>query len=218
MPTACALPVAVPQQRRARCRSRDRRRDRPGPGARNARSMSLRIFDPSSGGDTRSCRASACSASSRYFVRSSKFSCGRRSRKSFDGPPYCRPHDRQVSADGSPASVPWHAGQRTSASSSRRNHACRSRARVGEQRLEPLRAARPRELAHVRRAPARASRAAERRVVLDPRDPGDQRLRVARLDQQRVLLVPQHLAQRRQVARDDRPPRRHVFEQLQAAT
>ena len=63
--------------------------------------MSLRIREPSSGGDTRSCRASACSAWSRYFVRSSNVSCGRRSRKSRDGPPYCRPHDRQVSADGS---------------------------------------------------------------------------------------------------------------------
>ena len=44
--------------------------------------MSLRIFDPSSGGDTRSWRASACSASSRYFVCSANSTRGRRSRKS----------------------------------------------------------------------------------------------------------------------------------------
>ena len=71
--------------------------------------------------------------------------------------------------------------------------------------------------AHVR-SRLRRQPLAQRRVVLDPLDPGDQRLRVARLHQQRVLLVPQDFAQRRQVARDDRPSRRHVFEQLQAAT
>ena len=44
------------------------RRDRRRRARRNCRSMSLRIFDPSTGGAIDSCRASACSASSRYFV------------------------------------------------------------------------------------------------------------------------------------------------------
>ena len=53
-----------------------------GSGARNARSMSLRIFEPSSGGDTRSWRASTCSDSSRYFVCSANAVGGRRSTNS----------------------------------------------------------------------------------------------------------------------------------------
>ena len=40
----------------------------PGCNCRNARSMSLRTFDPSSGGATVSWRASVCSAASRYLV------------------------------------------------------------------------------------------------------------------------------------------------------
>ena len=46
----------------------------PAAGRRNRRSMSLRIFEPSSGGDTRSWRASVCSASSRYLVCSANSS------------------------------------------------------------------------------------------------------------------------------------------------
>ena len=60
--------------------------------------MSLRIFDPSSGGDTRSWRASTCSDSSRYFVCSAYWTRGRRSRKSGDALWYARPQPRQTSA------------------------------------------------------------------------------------------------------------------------
>ena len=80
--------------------------------------MSLRIFDPSSGGETRSWRASAWSASSRYFVCSAYCTVGRRSRKSADGAVVRAAADR-----GTPAhrqgrrATPWQSGQRTRASS-----------------------------------------------------------------------------------------------------
>ena len=46
-----------------------------------------------------------------------------------------------------------------------------------------------------------------RPAASDPASPG--------FHEDRVLVRPQHLAQRRQVRRDDGPPRRHVLEQLQ---
>ncbi len=86
---------------------------------RNDRSMSLRIFDPSSGGDTRSCRASAWSASSRYFVCSANCSAGRRSRYS-PALRYSRPHATQASTPAASSrrdSGMRHSGHRTRFSS-----------------------------------------------------------------------------------------------------
>ena len=119
--------------------------------------MSLRIFDPSSGGETRSWRASACSASSRYFVCSANCTArpqieevrATRCR-------YARPQPRQTSASG-------RAGERRRGSpGSGRARAARRRSSSGrdhlvEQRLEPLGAARPSEYRGrlpPRRAPA----------------------------------------------------------------
>ena len=151
IPTDCACQSRFHRSARPLPQPRSTTRS-PGPGARNARSMSLRIFDPSSGGDTRSCRASAWSASSRYFVCSSNVSCGRRSRKSFDGPPYCVPHDWQVSAErlAGERAVTCRASHERE--QRRRNHV--SFEHFVEQPLETLGAARPRVLTDVVRLPA----------------------------------------------------------------
>ncbi len=88
-------PVRVPEQRAAAAAS-EIDDAIAGPGARKSRSMSLRILDPRSGGETRSCRASACSASSRYFVCSANSTDGRRSRYAVLAARYRRPHPEHV--------------------------------------------------------------------------------------------------------------------------
>ena len=109
-----------------------------------ARSMSLRIFDPSSGGETRSWRASACSDSSRYFVCSLKCAVrpqveivGRRPRHS------ARPQASQVNSAG----VPGQPAAARRAANQRQQSTARSRgpaADLDQQRLEPFGAALPR--------------------------------------------------------------------------
>ena len=108
-------PVGVPQQRPAAAAA-EIDDAIAGAGARKARSMSLRILDPSSGGETRSCRASACSASSRYLVCSANSTDGRRSRiVAAPAARYCA----AAAAAGERAAVArrasaWQSGQRTS--------------------------------------------------------------------------------------------------------
>ena len=176
--------------------------------------MSLRIFDPSSGGDTRSWRASACSASSRYFV----CSCERLVRAQIEevrrrpAVAACRT-TAQASAEGSrrPAcrGTPGSARARAAVARSLRL------ADLGEQRLEPLGAARPRELRARPRAPARrAARPSAGSSLIRPIPatsacglPGSTS----------SAFSPSRSTSRidGRSARDDRPSRCHVLEQLQ---
>ena len=144
-PDGLRAPVAVPQQRRVRCRSRDRRRDRPGR-ARGTRAA---------------CR---CGSSSRAAA-ATRARAARRRAAPRPGTSSAPRSSRAAADRGSPATVRRTAGRTTGRSApTARRRACRGRpgsgraravpceitrvasGHVGEQRLEPFRPARPREL------------------------------------------------------------------------
>ena len=178
--------------------------------------MSLRIFDPSSGGETRSWRASAWSASSRYFVCSANCDRAAADRESpATALWYARPQPRQTSASAGPARTPWQSGQRTSASSDCGDHE-RTATTSSNSVLEPLGAPLPGIVTATPPPRRRASRAAERRIVQQPRE-SPAASAAASPGSTSSAFTPSRRTSRIDGRSDATiaPARRHVLEQLQ---
>ena len=134
MPADRRSPVAVPEQRAAAAAAEIQHAVRQAPARGTRAACRCGLFDPRNGGETRSCRASACSASSRYFVCSCErdmrpeIQIGRRAAADTDVRTRHRRARRRCRAarPGNPGTARARAGGRNHGASSRKSRSSRS--------------------------------------------------------------------------------------------
>ncbi len=197
---AIARPLPQPRS------TSDRRRRAAG----TAAACRCRIFEPSTGGAIDSCRASACSSSSRYFVCSANAVRGRRSRYP---PPVSNDRPQPVHGRGR---VPARATPRSRGSGRGRPGGRKSCAR-GASSAASSRSA----LASQRELGREGVRASRRATAPTPgcrraSERGRERRCIARRHEQGRPALREHFGERRQIGGHDRPGDRRYSNSLRA--